>query len=100
MHLSTMLSSLDNLRKPYVQDMVYSRLNITIVPIHVPQERLLLGIADRGSKFIDTDNWGIDEYTFKVIQTVAAKAVICNTFAYDMNKNHMWFYSKIPLQGC
>ena len=41
------------------------RLNIRIIPIHLLRDDPRIKIADDGSKTVDTDDWQIDEETFK-----------------------------------
>ena len=92
--------------KPYIQSDVVnlvtllSKLNLTIVPIHVPRDHSLLVLADCGSKFQDTDDWSIDDHSLHVLQHIAGQAITCDTFAYNTNARTAKFYSKIPSPGC
>ena len=92
--------------KPYIQSVLVSlvtllsRLNLTIIPIHVPREHSLLVLADYGSKYQDTDDWSIDNQSLYVLQHIAGKFITCDTFAYNSNARATKFYSKVPSPGC
>ena len=55
-------------RKDYIQNEVVqlvnllSSLNLSIEVLYVPREHSLLALADQGSKFLDTDDWSIDDH--------------------------------------
>jgi hypothetical protein len=77
-----------------------NKLNIAVVPVHVPREYAILKMADLGSKYRDTDDWSIDSKSFAYLQTFAGSQVTCDVFAYNTNARVCKFYSKIQSPGC
>ena len=77
-----------------------SKLNLSIISIHVPREHSLLVLADQGSKFMDTDDWSIDDNSLQTLQVIAGEQITCDVFAYNSNARVQKFYSKIPSPGC
>jgi len=61
-------------RKVYVQEdllalfQIATRMNLTIIPMHVPRDYAVLQLGDLGSKWQDTDDWSIDAWSFSKIQ--------------------------------
>ena len=93
-------------RKPDIQSDIFDlisllcKLNIQIIPVHVPREMAILRLADEGSKYRDTDDWSIDNQSFAMLQSIAGEQVTCDNFAYNSNARVAKFYGKIPSPGC
>ena len=76
------------------------KLNIFLVPVHVPRDVTVLRLADQGSKYMDTDDWSIDNQSFSHLQYLADRQFTCDVFAYNTNAKVAKFYSKLPSPGC
>ena len=67
------------------------RLNIKIIPIHLLRDDPRIKIADDGSKTVDTDDWQIDDETFKKNQDKYNFTI--DLFASDRNSKCKKYYS-------
>ena len=76
------------------------QMGIRIIPIWKPRNTLQIVLADLGSKaYLSTDEWGIDNRTFKHIQSHVGLEVTIDGFATSINKKVDKFYSKYPQCG-
>ncbi len=85
-------------RKSSIQDDVLEvlglsrRLNCCLVPIHLLREDPRIQVADAGSKAPDTDDWGVDEQTFAILEEKYGPFSI-DLFADETNHRVKKFYS-------
>ena len=68
--------------------------------IWVPRTFEQLVIADLGSKFQDTDDWGICQKSFMTLQHIASASVTCDCFASSTNRRCEKYYSKFASPHC
>ena len=65
----------------------------------VPRENELIVLADTVSKFHDTDDWGLDNRSFKILEMVSENKFTCDAFSNCTNKHVDKFYSKVASPG-
>ena len=71
--------------------------DVLVVPIWAPRSDTCIEYADLGSKLhLSSDEWGIDEKTFKFIQTFFQLEFTVDGFATSVNKKCGKYFSKIP----
>jgi len=68
------------------------RLKISLVPIHLRREDPRIKIADAGSKSADSDDWSIDNESFKRLERRFGKFTV-DLFANEANHKVDKFYS-------
>ena len=74
--------------------------NVYIVPVWEARTDKNLTLADIGSKFINsTDEWSVDNLTYKMISNYFKLTPSIDCFATDLNKKCKRFFSKIPQEG-
>jgi hypothetical protein len=87
--------------RQHVQDLlvkIYRRmyaLKIRIVIQWLPRTFKEIELADMGSKFQDSDDWGICDKSLNALQLIAKCSITCDTFAYSTNNRCRKYYSKI-----
>ena len=64
---------------------ILSSISAKIVPIWVPRTTEAIVLADIGSKFKDTDDWGINGEAFTTLQSLAGRKFTADCFAYSTN---------------
>ena len=75
------------------------KLKIRIVPIWLPRSEALIQLADKVSKFKDTDDWGLSTKSFKILQEIENCKFTLDAFASCTNKKVAKFYSKVACPG-
>ena len=75
------------------------KLRLRLVPIWVPREDLLIQLADCASKHQDTDDWGLNSKSFKIIQELSPQEFTLDVFANCTNKQVHKFFSKVASPG-
>ena len=92
-------------RKRHIQSILVkffkdmASLKIRIEPIWVTRTQDKLVTTDIGSKFQYTDDWGVCDMSFQVLQSLAKTIVTCAVFASSTNKKCRKFYSKVASPG-
>ena len=76
------------------------KLGARIVPIWVPRTTEELVIADIGSKYKDTDDWGINEEAFQTLETIGGASFTLDCFAYSTNARCSKYYSLVLSPHC
>ena len=71
-----------------------------IVPIWVPRTTNELVLADMGSKFRDTDDWGINQEAFQTLERMAGTQFTADCFAYSTNARCPKYYSAVMSPHC
>ena len=75
-------------------------MGIRIITIWKPRTTRQIVLADLGSKgYLSTDEWGIDNRTFKQIQKYIGLEVTVDGFATSQNRKTEKFFSKYPQCG-
>ena len=83
--------------KPYLQNIAIgvftfcSKFNIKLIPQQIPREQIEL--ADYYSRIKDTDNWTIDDDSFKLINNLYRSFTV-DRFANNLNRKLKCFNSK------
>ena len=75
------------------------QMKLRLVPIWIPRSDYIITLADAVSKFKDTDDWGLSEKSFKILQDLSPTKFTLDTFANCTNKKCPKFYSKVPSPG-
>ena len=75
------------------------QMKLRLVPIWIPRSDYIITLADAVSKFKDTDDWGLSEKSFKILQDLSPVKFTVDTFANCTNKKCPKFYSKVPSPG-
>ena len=76
---------------------LYKKLNIRIIPIHLLRDDPRIQVADDGSKTVDTDDWQVDHKTFEGIYHKYNFTM--DLFASNRNKKCNKFYSNFYCHG-
>ena len=79
---------------------ILRNLRAKLEVIWVPRTTDQLVIADIGSKFQDTDDWGISDQSLNVLQYIASASFTCDCFATASNARTKKFYSKVASPHC
>ena len=80
--------------------MLEKEMGIRIIPIWKPRTTRQIVLADLGSKaYLSTDEWSIDDRTFKQVQKHIGLEVTVDGFATSVNKKVDKFFSKYPQCG-
>ena len=74
-------------------------MKLRLVPVWIPRSDYLISLADAVSKFKDTDDWGINGKSFKILEELSPSKFTVDTFANCTNKKCTKFYSKVPSPG-
>ena len=93
-------SSIESVRRRLVK--LYKMLQVLglrLVPVWLPREHELIVLADSVSKFADTDDWGLDNKSFKILEMVSPKKLTLDAFSNCTNKHVGKFYSKVISPG-
>ena len=93
-------SSIESVRKRLVR--LYKMLHmlgLRLVPVWLPREHELIVLADSVSKFADTDDWGLDKKSFKILEMVSPRKFTLDAFSNCTNKQVDKFYSKVISPG-
>ena len=93
-------SSIEAIRKRLVR--LFKRLQLLrlrLVPVWLPREHELIVLADSVSKFHDTDDWGLDIRSFKILEMLSPRKFSLDAFANCTNKHVAKFYSKVISPG-
>ena len=93
-------SSIESVRKRLVK--LYKMLQVLglrLVPVWLPREHELIVLADSVSKFADTDDWGLDNKSFKILEMVSPRKFTLDAFSNCTNKHVAKFYSKVVSPG-
>jgi hypothetical protein len=77
-----------------IYKLMYS-LKIRIVMQWMPRTSAQIQLADIGSKYLDTDDWGICDKSLNTLQIVAKNTFTCDVFASCTNNRFRKFYSKV-----
>ena len=72
---------------------------LRLVPVWLPREHELIVLADSVSKFHDTDDWGLDRKSFKILEMLTPRKFTLDAFANCTNKQVDKFYSKVISPG-
>lgn len=89
--------------KPHLQEIIFEvftvlrNLRSEIVPIHLRRQDERIKLADAGSKVRDSDNWSIDDLSFKLIEEEFG--VEFDLFANSNNKKLPRFASEFYEEG-
>ena len=78
---------------------VLHQSSLRIVPIWKPRDNRLIQVTDAMSKFRDTDDWGISNKGFRVLQDIFKLQFTCDLFANSTNSKVSRFYSKVAAPG-
>ena len=74
-------------------------MKLKLVPIWIPRSDHIITLADAVSKFKDTDDWGLSDKSFKILQELSFTKFTLDAFANCTNKKCPKFYSKVPSPG-
>ncbi len=91
--------------RPEIQRLVLEILAIarqsllTIVPIHLRREDPRIQVADAGSKSFDSDDWSIDDASFRALQAITRKFTI-DLFADEANARTPRFFANFYSPKC
>ena len=73
------------------------QVKLKLAPIWIPRSDYIIALADSVSKFKDTDDWGLSEKSFKILQELSPTKFTVDTFANCTNKKCPKFYSKVQV---
>ena len=74
-------------------------LKIRLEPIWVPRTHFLIQLADAASKFKDTDDWGLNKTSFRILEQLSPQKFSLDAFANCTNKHVDKFFSKTQSPG-
>ena len=75
------------------------RLKIRLIPIWQPRENRLIAIADKASKYRDTDDWGISRKSFKILEFIFNTQFTLDVYTNGTNWKVCRFFSKVAAPG-
>ena len=74
-------------------------LRLRLEPIWVPRTHFLIQLADSASKFRDTDDWGLNRNSFRILEQLSPEKFTLDAFANCTNKQLDKFFSKTQSPG-
>ena len=75
------------------------KLQIRIIPIWKPRTNRLITIADKASKFRDTDDWGISRKSFRNLEFIFNTQFTLDVYANGTNWKVAKFFTKVAAPG-
>ena len=70
-----------------------------LVLVWIPRSDYLITLADAASKFKDTDDWGLNEKSFRLLEDLSPVKFTLDAMANCTNKKCRKFYSKVASPG-